>query len=139
MALCRLAFTGPSPVLLSGLLVEITALRPNLGRFDLTLPQGCVLLPRQVSETFYEDSLKGETYKYRKSWQDPSKGLPTLQHFGRYQTKMSLNPYKGSTRWCHHQIAYPFVRIPKYRRKVLMGRVEARTKELIFEAASLRK
>lgn len=39
----------------------------------------------------------------------------------------------GSTSWCHYQIAYHFVWIPKYRRKILQGTVETRFKELVFE------
>lgn len=42
----------------------------------------------------------------------------------------------GKTRWTHYQIAYHFVWIPKYRRKVLTGAVEKELKSLIFECAS---
>ncbi|MBI2602181.1 MAG: IS200/IS605 family transposase [Deltaproteobacteria bacterium] len=41
----------------------------------------------------------------------------------------------GTTRWSHYQIAYHFVWIPKYRRKVLLGPVQRETKRLIYECA----
>jgi putative transposase len=41
----------------------------------------------------------------------------------------------GKTRWTHYQIAYHFVWIPKYRRKILMGAIEHETKRLIQECA----
>jgi putative transposase len=37
----------------------------------------------------------------------------------------------GKTRWTHYQIAYHFVWIPKYRRRILMGDVQKVTKESI--------
>jgi len=37
----------------------------------------------------------------------------------------------GKTRWSHYQIAYHFVWIPKYRRRILMGDVQKATKEAI--------
>jgi putative transposase len=40
----------------------------------------------------------------------------------------------GKTRWSHYSIAYHFVWIPKYRRKILIGAVEAATKSLLREA-----
>lgn len=40
---------------------------------------------------------------------------------------------EGKTRWTHYSIAYHFVWLPKYRRKVLVGEVEAETKRLIQE------
>lgn len=43
---------------------------------------------------------------------------------------------KGSTRWAHYQIAYHFVWIPKYRRKVLTGEIEVTFKTLIHECAT---
>jgi len=36
----------------------------------------------------------------------------------------------GKTRWTHYQIAYHFVWIPKYRRKILVQEVERETKRL---------
>lgn len=39
----------------------------------------------------------------------------------------------SKTRWCHYNIAYHFVWIPKYRRKVLTGEVQKETKRLIGE------
>ncbi len=45
------------------------------------------------------------------------------------------NDSKGSTRWAHYQIAYHFVWIPKYRRKVIVGEVESSLKGLIHECA----
>ena len=41
----------------------------------------------------------------------------------------------GKTRWTHYQIAYHFVWIPKYRRKILVQEVERETKRLIHECA----
>jgi putative transposase len=37
----------------------------------------------------------------------------------------------GKTRWCHYMIGYHLVWIPKYRRKIFVGGVEAETKKLI--------
>jgi putative transposase len=37
----------------------------------------------------------------------------------------------GKTRWSHYQIAYHFVWIPKYRRRILLGDVQKVTKEAI--------
>jgi putative transposase len=37
----------------------------------------------------------------------------------------------GKTRWSHYQIAYHFVWIPKYRRKILTGEVQVATKAAI--------
>jgi putative transposase len=37
----------------------------------------------------------------------------------------------GKTRWSHYQIAYHFVWIPKYRRKILTGDVEQVVKQAI--------
>ena len=39
----------------------------------------------------------------------------------------------GKTRWTHYQIAYHFVWIPTYRRKLLTGEVEVACKTLIEE------
>ncbi|MBI3961780.1 MAG: IS200/IS605 family transposase [Deinococcus sp.] len=39
----------------------------------------------------------------------------------------------GKTRWTHYHIAYHFVWIPKYRRRILIGEVRAETKRLIAE------
>ncbi|WP_366145714.1 IS200/IS605 family transposase [Acidiferrobacter sp.] len=39
----------------------------------------------------------------------------------------------GKTRWTHYQIAYHFVWIPKYRRKIFTGEVEVACKTLIEE------
>jgi putative transposase len=39
----------------------------------------------------------------------------------------------GKTRWAHYNIAYHFVWIPKYRRRILIGEVQAETKRLIAE------
>ena len=39
----------------------------------------------------------------------------------------------GKTRWTHYQIAYHFVWIPKYRRKILTDEVETACKMLISE------
>jgi putative transposase len=39
----------------------------------------------------------------------------------------------GKTRWADYSIAYHFVWIPKYRRKVLTGEVQKATKELLAE------
>lgn len=39
----------------------------------------------------------------------------------------------GKTRWTHYNIAYHFVWIPKYRRRILTGEVQAETKRLIAE------
>lgn len=39
----------------------------------------------------------------------------------------------GKTRWAHYSIAYHLVWIPKYRRRVLTGEVQAETKRLITE------
>lgn len=40
---------------------------------------------------------------------------------------------EGKTRWAHYSIAYHFVWIPKYRRKILTGAVQKATKELLTE------
>ena len=37
----------------------------------------------------------------------------------------------GKTRWTHYSIAYHFVWIPKYRRKILTGEVQKATKDLL--------
>jgi putative transposase len=37
----------------------------------------------------------------------------------------------GKTRWCQHQIAYHFVWIPRYRRRILTGEVQAAAKAAI--------
>lgn len=37
----------------------------------------------------------------------------------------------GKTRWNHYQIAYHFVWIPKYRRRILVGDVQKATKEAV--------
>ena len=37
----------------------------------------------------------------------------------------------GKTRWSHYQIAYHFVWIPKYRRRILTGEVQIATKAAI--------
>lgn len=42
----------------------------------------------------------------------------------------------GKTRWTHYQIAYHFVWIPKYRRKVRAGEAEAACKALIAECCA---
>ena len=39
------------------------------------------------------------------------------------------------SRWCHYNIAYHFVWIPKYRRKILITEVMAETKRLLHECA----
>lgn len=39
----------------------------------------------------------------------------------------------GKTRWAHYQTGYHLVWIPKYRRKVLIGAVAARSKALLLE------
>jgi len=39
----------------------------------------------------------------------------------------------GKTRWTLYNIAYHFVWIPKYRRRILTGEVQAETKQLITE------
>jgi putative transposase len=38
---------------------------------------------------------------------------------------------EGKTRWCHYNIAYHLVWIPKYRRKILTGDVQKIVKETI--------
>jgi len=42
----------------------------------------------------------------------------------------------GKTRWTHYNIAYHFVWIPKYRRRILTGEVQAETKRLIAECCT---
>jgi len=39
----------------------------------------------------------------------------------------------GKTRWTHYSIAYHFVWIPKYRRKILTGEVQKATKDLLTD------
>jgi putative transposase len=46
---------------------------------------------------------------------------------------MSQLSQEGKTRSTHYSIAYHLVWIPKYRRKILVGDVEAETKRLIAE------
>lgn len=46
---------------------------------------------------------------------------------------MSQLLQEGKTRYTHYSIAYHLVWIPKYRRKILVGDVEAETKKLIEE------
>ena len=46
---------------------------------------------------------------------------------------MSQLSQEGRTRYTHYSIAYHLVWIPKYRRKILVGEVEAETKKLITE------
>lgn len=43
----------------------------------------------------------------------------------------------GKTRWAHYQIAYHFVWIPKYRRKILVGEVEIAIKRTIAECCEI--
>ena len=43
----------------------------------------------------------------------------------------------GKTRWSHYQIAYHFVWIPKYRRKILTGEVESVVKRAIKECCKM--
>ena len=43
----------------------------------------------------------------------------------------------GKTRWSHYQIAYHFVWIPKYRRKILLGDVQQAAKQAIEECCAL--
>ncbi len=43
---------------------------------------------------------------------------------------------QGKTRWSHYQIAYHFVWIPKYRRKILTGEVEQVAKRSIEECCT---
>jgi putative transposase len=40
---------------------------------------------------------------------------------------------EGKTRWCHYQIGYHLIWLPKYRRKIFVGGVESETKKLIAE------
>jgi len=47
------------------------------------------------------------------------------------RTERSLQT--GKTRWTHYQIAYHFVWIPKYRRRILTGAVQKACKELVAE------
>jgi putative transposase len=42
----------------------------------------------------------------------------------------------GKTRWSHYQIAYHFVWIPKYRRKILTEEVEVVTKRAIADCCA---
>lgn len=42
----------------------------------------------------------------------------------------------GKTRWSHYQIAYHFVWIPKYRRKILIGGVEVTIKKAIEDCCA---
>lgn len=44
---------------------------------------------------------------------------------------MSHTLQANKTRWSHYQIAYHFVWIPKYRRKILVGEVQKATKAAI--------
>ena len=44
---------------------------------------------------------------------------------------MSQLSQEGRTRYTHYSIAYHLVWLPKYRRKILVGDVEAETKRLI--------
>jgi putative transposase len=44
---------------------------------------------------------------------------------------MNTTLQAGKTRWSHYQIAYHFVWIPKYRRRILVGDVQKVTKEAI--------
>lgn len=44
---------------------------------------------------------------------------------------MKTEMQTGKTRWCHYNIAYHFLWIPKYRRKILTGDIQKRTKEII--------
>jgi putative transposase len=48
-----------------------------------------------------------------------------------YYTAMADTLQVGKTRWAHYQIAYHFVWIPKYRRRILLGDVQKATKEAI--------
>jgi putative transposase len=42
----------------------------------------------------------------------------------------------GKTRWCHYNIAYHLVWIPKYRKKILTGEIQVECKKLIGECCS---
>jgi putative transposase len=50
---------------------------------------------------------------------------------------MSQVSQEGRTRYTHYSIAYHLVWIPKYRRKILVGDVEATTKKLINVSAEV--
>ncbi len=52
---------------------------------------------------------------------------------------MSQLSQEGKTRYTHYSIAYHLVWIPKYRRKILVGDVEAETKRLIHECCERHK
>jgi putative transposase len=52
---------------------------------------------------------------------------------------MSQSLQEGRTRYTHYSIAYHLVWIPKYRRKILVGDVEAETKRLIVECCNRHK
>ena len=45
----------------------------------------------------------------------------------------SKNRTKSSTRWTHYEIAYHFVWVPKYRRRILLGDVRKETRHLLQE------
>lgn len=49
---------------------------------------------------------------------------------------MSENSAQGKTRYTHYAIAYHFVWLPKYRRKVLFGEVNEECKRLIRECCA---
>lgn len=49
---------------------------------------------------------------------------------------MSDTLQTGKTRWTHYQIAYHFVWIPKYRRRVLTGEVKVECNRLVAECCA---
>ena len=50
---------------------------------------------------------------------------------------MSNTLQAAKTRWAHYSIAYHFVWIPKYRRRILLGDVQTATKAAIGECCAL--
>ena len=52
-----------------------------------------------------------------------------------YNCSMLDSKYKTSES-CLHSLKYHFVWCPKYRKEVLVGRIEARLRELLYEIAN---
>lgn len=50
---------------------------------------------------------------------------------------MSATLQAAKTRWAHYQIAYHFVWIPKYRRRILLGDVQRAAKAAIEECCAM--
>src|ERR1051326_8406587 len=111
----QLLARGPLRVLRSCLAVAFHTVHPHPGRFHLRCFQGQALPFGQVPQRENPHRVHDPPFA-------PS-GTMIAQHEDGMQT--------GKTRWTDYSIAYHFVWIPKYRRKILTGEVQKATKDLL--------